>query len=251
MRSSGRRPLSFCDSLTNVSRPSTLQSGQSPDSPLHDLISFVVSGLLKTSRSTHREPGHTRISRKTDGIESTACFPAKLRATRRIAQSPDTHIASTSVRTDKFRQKAPTNMPCSSGAQEARRARRRSLSRCSAANPRSDLQQSQQIALQRSKPRPLHVRFRVYDEIPSCGNLLAMQPDRFPYPPPNAVAHHRPAQRSLDAEAKAALRKVVRFQEHGEVGTRAALPVAVHSVEIRLAHQTRSARILLPRFTRA
>src|SRR5437763_5959039 len=110
------------------------------------------------------------------------------------------------------------------------------------ATPRSHLQQPHQLALQRSKRRMLHVGFRVYDEIPSCGNLLAMEPDHFPYPPADTVAHYRAAQRSLDAEPKAALRQFVRFQKNGEVGTRAALPVAVNSVEIRLAHNSRSAR---------
>jgi len=78
-----------------------------------------------------------------------------------------------------------------------------------------------------------------------------MQPDRFSHPPPDTIAHHRSTQRPLDAEAEAAERQVVRFQEHGEVGTRAALPVAVNGVEVRLAHDSRAARILLPRFTRA
>ena len=63
-----------------------------------------------------------------------------------------------------------------------------------------------------------------------------MQSDHFSHPPPHAVAHHRSAQGSLDAKAKAALRKVVRFQEHGEMGTRAALSVAVNSVEVRFAN---------------
>jgi hypothetical protein len=78
-----------------------------------------------------------------------------------------------------------------------------------------------------------------------------MQPYQFSNAAPDTIARYRPAQRSLDAKAKAALRQVVRFQEHGEVGTRAALPVAVNSVEIRLAHDARAARIFLPRFTRA
>ena len=63
-----------------------------------------------------------------------------------------------------------------------------------------------------------------------------MEPDHFSNASPPAVAHHRATERSLDAETKAALGQFVRFQEHGEVGTRAALPVAVNSVEIRLAH---------------
>ncbi len=78
-----------------------------------------------------------------------------------------------------------------------------------------------------------------------------MEPYHFSNAAPDTIACHRSAQRSLDAEAEAALRQVVRFQEHGEVGTRAALPVAVNSVEIRFTHDARAARILLPRFTRA
>jgi hypothetical protein len=78
-----------------------------------------------------------------------------------------------------------------------------------------------------------------------------MQPHHFSNAAPDTIAHHRPAHRSLDAESKAALRQVVRFQKHGEMGTRAALSVAVNSVEIRLAHDARAARILLPLFTRA
>jgi hypothetical protein len=78
-----------------------------------------------------------------------------------------------------------------------------------------------------------------------------MQPHHFPYAPPDAIAHYRSAQRALDAEAKAALRQVIRFQEHGKVETRAALSVAVNSVEVRFAHDARAARIFLPLFTRA
>jgi len=78
-----------------------------------------------------------------------------------------------------------------------------------------------------------------------------MEPYHFSNAAPDTIAHHRSAQRSLDAEAEAALRQVVRFQEHGEVGIRAALPFAVNSVKIRLAHDARCARIILPLFTRA
>src|SRR5258705_13748272 len=160
-------------------------------------------------------------------------------------------------------QTKPTNMPCNSAAQTAPLARQASH-RCSFRTQRRDLtrlllsacspshfQQAHEMALQRGKRRTLYVRFRVYDEIPSCGNLLAMQPHHFSDAPPDTIAHHRSAQCSLDAEAKAALRQAIRFQEHGELGTRAALPVAVNSVEVRLAHNTRASRILLPLFTRA
>ena len=99
-----------------------------------------------------------------------------------------------------------------------------------------------------------------------------MQPHYFPYAPPHAVAHHRSTQRHLDTESKAALGQVVRLQENGKVGTRAALSVAVNRIEVRLARELacfgrlpcrdglaplarefrRAARqIFLPRFTRA
>jgi len=84
-----------------------------------------------------------------------------------------------------------------------------------------------------------------------------VQPQYFSHAPAHPVTHHRSAQRSLDAEPKAALRQLVRFQEHGEVGTRSALSVAVNGVEVRFAHQlsrrdrlSGAARLSLPRFTR-
>jgi hypothetical protein len=84
-----------------------------------------------------------------------------------------------------------------------------------------------------------------------------MEPHYLPHAPAHAIPHHRPAEGSFDAESKAALRQIVRFQEHGEVGTRAALPVAVNSVKVRLAHQFArlgrpcAVRILLSILTRA
>ena len=83
-----------------------------------------------------------------------------------------------------------------------------------------------------------------------------MQPHYFPNAPPNTIARHRSAQRPFDAEAEAALRQIIRFHKHGEVGTRTALPVTVNSIEVRLAHEfacgarTCVARILLPLVSR-
>jgi len=72
------------------------------------------------------------------------------------------------------------------------------------------------------------------------------------HPPPDAIAHHRAAQRLLDAEAEAALRQLVRAKENSEVGTRAALSGAVHSVKFSPPHQTRRAgKLQAPRITRA
>ncbi len=71
-------------------------------------------------------------------------------------------------------------------------------------------------------------------------------------PPPDAIAHHRAAQCLFDAEAEAALRQLVRAKENGEVGTRAALPGAVHSVKFSPSHQPRRAgKLQAPRITRA
>jgi hypothetical protein len=55
--------------------------------------------------------------------------------------------------------------------------------------------------------------------------------------PPHAVAHHRAAQRLLYAETEAALRHLIRAKENSEVGTRPALPGAVHRVKLPASHQ--------------
>jgi hypothetical protein len=86
----------------------------------------------------------------------------------------------------------------------------------------------------------------MYDDVPSRCDLLPVQPHHFSHPPPDAIPHHRPAEGSLDAEAEAAFRQLVRFQENYKVRTRAALPGAIHGIELRFAYQTRAARILLP-----
>jgi len=71
-------------------------------------------------------------------------------------------------------------------------------------------------------------------------------------PPPNAIAHHRAAQRLFDAEAEAAVRQLVRAKKNSEVGTGAALPGAINGIEITPSHQSRRAEeIQAPRITRA
>jgi hypothetical protein len=62
------------------------------------------------------------------------------------------------------------------------------------------------------------------------------------HPPPDAIAHYRPAQRLLDAESESAMRQLVRAKKNREVGIRAAFPGAVHGVKLSAPHQ--------PRFTR-
>jgi acetyl esterase/lipase len=69
--------------------------------------------------------------------------------------------------------------------------------------------------------------------------------------PPDTIAHHRAAERFLDAEAETALRQLVGAKKNGEVGTRAALPGAVHGIEFSAPHQPRSTReFQAPRLTR-
>lgn len=63
--------------------------------------------------------------------------------------------------------------------------------------------------------------------------------------PSHAVAHHRAAECLLDAEAEATQRQFIGTKKDGEVGTRAALPGAVHGVELTAAHQPNVARKLL------
>jgi len=84
-----------------------------------------------------------------------------------------------------------------------------------------------------------------------------MEPDHFADAPADAIPHDRPAESALDAEAETALRQVVRSRENGEMGIGTTLPMAVHRVEIRFAHQLAScrglctARKLGPGFIRA
>jgi hypothetical protein len=58
----------------------------------------------------------------------------------------------------------------------------------------------------------------------------------FAQAPPDPIAHHRAAERLLDAEAKTALRQFVGAEKHCEVGTRAALAGAVHSIKLSAPH---------------
>jgi hypothetical protein len=60
--------------------------------------------------------------------------------------------------------------------------------------------------------------------------------------PPDTIAYHRAAERFLDAETETALRRLVGAKKNREVGTRAALPGAVHGVEFSAPHQPRFAR---------
>ncbi len=70
--------------------------------------------------------------------------------------------------------------------------------------------------------------------------------------PPDAIACHRAAQCFLYAETEAAHRQLVGAKENCEVGTRAALPDAVHGIEFAAPHQPRLARKLqAPRAIRA
>ena len=60
--------------------------------------------------------------------------------------------------------------------------------------------------------------------------------------PPHAVAHHRAAQRLLDAEAEAAHRQFVGAKENCKMGTGSALSGAVHGVKFTASHQPNFAR---------
>src|ERR1700719_350566 len=103
----------------------------------------------------------------------------------------------------------------------------------------SDAQQSQQFRRQRRKLRACHAALGVNHDVPSCRYLLAMPAHDLSHAPPDAIAHHRAAQRLLDAETEAAARKLIRAKKKGEVGTRAAFPGAVHGIELSAPHQPR------------
>jgi len=73
-------------------------------------------------------------------------------------------------------------------------------------------------------------------EIPSRRDLLPMDPDDLPHPSPDAIAHHRAADRFFDAEAEAALRQLVGAKKYSEVGIRAALACAIHGIKLSPPH---------------
>jgi len=64
--------------------------------------------------------------------------------------------------------------------------------------------------------------------------------------PPDAIAHHRPAQRLLNAETEAGYRQLIGAKENCEVGTGSALPGAVHGIELAAPHEPRLARKFHP-----
>src|SRR5207245_11215564 len=103
-------------------------------------------------------------------------------------------------------------------------------------------QQPQQIRCQRRKRRACYRALGVYDDVPSCGYLLLVAAHDLAHAPPDTIAHHRAAQRFLDAEAKTALRQFVRAKENGEVGTRSALSGEVHSIKFFATQQPPLAR---------
>src|SRR5713226_3739938 len=108
------------------------------------------------------------------------------------------------------------------------------------------LQQPQQIRCQRRKFRVRYQILRVYNDVPSCGYLQPVAAHDLAQAPPDTIAHYRPAQSLLDAEAESALRQFVGAEENCEVGTRTALPGAVDSIKLSPPHQPRFARIQIP-----
>src|SRR6266852_2218411 len=160
-----------------------------------------------------------------------------IRAPRQIARWPRRRIANRSARNGSFRQTASTDTLCKSSARRAPGA-----SRCFAARGSCARQQAQQIRGQRRELCRAFAVLRMYDDVPSCGYLLAVATHDFPHAPPDAIAHHRAAEGLLDAEAEAAAGQLIRAKKNGEVGTRAAFPGAVHHVKLSAPHQ--------PRFTR-
>ena len=82
---------------------------------------------------------------------------------------------------------------------------------------RRALQQAQQFRGQRSKLGSCYGTLRMYDDVPSCGYLLAVAAHDFAGSPANAIARDRAAKLSLDAESKTALRQIIGAEEHSEV----------------------------------
>jgi hypothetical protein len=112
-------------------------------------------------------------------------------------------------------------------------------------------QQLQQLRSENGERRRRHIGLGVNDDVPSCGYLLTVEANHFAKAAANAIAHHRAAERALDAEAEAAVRQIVRFRENGEVGIGTALPMTVNRVEVCLAHEAHRERIRQPGSIRA
>jgi hypothetical protein len=210
-------------------------------------------------------PGRNQISETKDDTSATALHPSTTPASRQIAQSPRTHTWSTSVRTGSSPQTKPTSTPYKYAAPPAPLSPARTdsllsqvgqtsvcplLSRsfrhsCSSVYSRA-LHQPHQICRQPRKLRPPHATLRMNHDVPTHRYLQTMATHDFSNSPPDAIAHHRPAQRLFNAETEAAHRRLVGAGKYCEVGTGAALPGAVHGIEIAAPHQPCLARKVHP-----
>ena len=121
-----------------------------------------------------------------------------------------------------------------------------SIARITHSSPSRAPQQPQQLLAQHRKSRARHAAFRMNHDVPSRGYLLAMAAHDFSNSAPDAIAHHRPAKRFLDAEPKAAVRQLVGAKENSEVRAGTALSRAVDTVEFAAPHEPRLARKIQP-----
>src|SRR5713226_4062093 len=224
IRSSGVN-LSFC--------PGALTSA-----PQFSRLSPLLNSLASLPISP--EPGHIQICARADGSAVAVSIPAKSRALRQIVQSPRRHSANTSAQSGNYLQTKSTSRLYRIAARATPHAQEW------VSRPLHALQQPQQIRRQRRKFRVRHRIRLVYHDVPSGGYLQPAAAHDLAQPPPNTIAHYRPAQSLLDAEAESALRQFVGAEENCEVGTRTALPGAVDSIKLSPPHQPRFARIQIP-----
>src|SRR5690348_3341475 len=228
MRSSGVN-LSFCPGTSLKNAP----HGESPrngSQPWWSRLARPVALL----RAKLREPDRIQTCARADGSTAAGAIPAKRRAARRNAQSPGRHTASRWDQTGNSPQTEKTNTFCKNAGPAARCARAGSVEQTLAGSLlyatassfllslprlRATLQQPKQIRGQRGKRRFGHGALWVNHDVPSRGYLSPMAAHDLPQAPPDTIAHHRAAQRLLDADAKAALRQSIGAKEHCEVGT--------------------------------
>src|SRR5712692_3343112 len=221
IRSSGVN-LSFC--------PGALTSA-----PQFSRLSPLLNSLASLPISP--EPGHIQICARADGSAVAVSIPAISRALRQIVQSPRRHSANTSAQSGNYLQTRSTSRLYRIAARATPHAQEW------VSRPLHALQQPQQIRCQRRKFRVRYQILRVYNDVPSCGYLQPVAAHDLAQAPPDTIAHYRPAQSLLDAEAESALRQFVGAEENCEVGTRTALPGAVDSIKLSPPHQPRFARI--------
>ncbi len=110
--------------------------------------------------------------------------------------------------------------------------------------------QLHQLLHERRKLSRRHRSPRMDHHIPPRAHLMPMHAYNFPQAPADSIAHHRIAQRLLDAPSKPADRESIRTYKQRELAARSSPRFPVHQVVLRPAHNPAFARKIQPRRVR-